>query len=178
MTRSGHRATAYGAAAIAYALAHHLGQGAVTAILAALLAIPGATAPDWLEIPWFGIEGRRSLIPHRTLTHWIVPWCLALTWALTTSEPTRASTVFMGFVVGGLTHLVMDVPNPTGIPILLPWRRMSLNLWTGDEMVLPMVLLSWAAGVFALYSVDALTLAHVTGVLMEVAADARAATGI
>ena len=50
MTRSGHHFTSLGAAAIAFSVAHrHHGYP----WLAAMLAVPGATAPDWPELAWF-----------------------------------------------------------------------------------------------------------------------------
>lgn len=37
-------------------------------------------------------------------------------------------------MVGGISHLLVDLPNPSGIPVLTPFHRMSLNCWeSGDR---------------------------------------------
>ena len=148
MTLNGHRASSLGAAAIAYSLAHfHHGQP----WMAAALAIPGATAPDWLEIAWFRKGIRHSLIPHRTWTHWLLFWGSLYSWALWSLPRQTWASAWLGFAVGGLLHLVMDLPNPSGIRFLHPFRqRVTLNWWRGDQMVAPMVLFSWAAGAWSL----------------------------
>ena len=40
---------------------------------------------------------------------------------------------FWGFGIGGLLHLLVDLPNPMGIPILTPTRRFSLKLWKSGK---------------------------------------------
>jgi len=35
----------------------------------------------------------------------------------------------LGFSFGGLLHLLTDLPNPMGIPIIAPNVRFSLKLW-------------------------------------------------
>ncbi|SIN83257.1 hypothetical protein SAMN05878249_3653 [Vreelandella aquamarina] len=44
--------------------------GGGPALAVAALALPGSTAPDWMEIR----VGPTTLIPHRTVTHWLLPW--------------------------------------------------------------------------------------------------------
>ena len=148
MTRSGHHFTSLGAAAIAFSVAHrHHGHP----WLAAMLAVPGATAPDWLELAWFRKGVRHSLIPHRTWTHWLLPWGWLYGYAFLSLDLQPWASAALGFAVGGLLHLLMDLPNPSGIRFLHPFRqRITLNWWRGDQMVTPLVLLSWAAGAAAL----------------------------
>lgn len=48
--------------------------------------------------------------------------------------PALPSELLLGFALSGLGHLVLDSPNPMGIPLLLPHKRISLNLWRSGEM--------------------------------------------
>ncbi|GAB3644726.1 metal-dependent hydrolase [Ramlibacter alkalitolerans] len=158
MTRTGHIATGWGAAALAYALAHRLGLSGLLPWIAAIGALPGVTAPDWMEIAWFDDKGwRKSVIPHRTWTHWLPLWALAFALCYFNVQQAWWVSAGLGFAVGGLTHLAMDVPNPTGIPISRPTRRrFSLRWWRSDQMVMPMVFLTWVAGAWALKASGAL----------------------
>jgi hypothetical protein len=121
----------------------------VYAFAAGVVGFAGATAPDWLEIPWAGFFGtRHSIIPHRTWTHWLFLWVCLL--GLSVGHPLLAETVagamLMAFCLGGLTHLIMDLPNPMGIPILHPNRRRSLKLWASGKNEIALVLLTWVIG--------------------------------
>lgn len=147
MTEDGHRLTGIGAALLGAALAHAAGGYAVPAIL---LALPGATAPDWLEWPRRTAGGSRtSVIPHRTLTHWVPLWLIAAGFGWAMAENPVASGL-LGFAVGGLTHLAVDLPNPMGIPLWTPWRRVSLRLWVSGSHEIEQVLASWVIGFFAM----------------------------
>lgn len=92
-------------------------------------------------------------IKHRTVTHWVPLWIAGLMWLLTTGSPLPyafGAEIYAGllaFVLGGLTHLLFDWPNPTGIPFIHPWRRHSLNWWRSGEADLLCVLL-WAGALF------------------------------
>lgn len=141
MTGRGHYLTGIGAGLIAAALCLQGVPGAAFA-----LALPGATAPDWLELPY--AQGKR-LIVHRTITHWLPLWLIALAWAWFHRD-TWAGSMTMGFVVGGLMHLLMDWPNPKGIPVLTPWRRISLKLWKSGQNEGLLVGISWGMGWMAL----------------------------
>lgn len=156
MTRTGHRVTGFGAAAISFSIAHtHHGMP----WLAAALAFLGVTAPDWLEIAWFSKGVRHSIIQHRTVTHWLLLWCGLYGLAFLSLQQEPWASALLGFAVGGLTHLVMDLPNPSGIHLLHPYRqRASLNWWRGDQMVGVMVLLSWLAGAMSLHWAGLVTL--------------------
>lgn len=87
--------------------------------------ILGATAPDWLEIPlWVG-GARFSLIPHRTITHWVALWVIFLAVALfeVVRNHNTASCGLCGFAAGALLHCVMDATTPMGVPVLNPLER-------------------------------------------------------
>lgn len=82
----------------------------------------GSTAPDWLEIPWW-INGQRySLIPHRTLTHWLLLWFAALS-TLTLLKTMPLTILATGFLVGGIVHICLDAVTPMGVPLIIPRRR-------------------------------------------------------
>lgn len=102
-------------------------------------AVLGASAPDWMEIPvwvrkrhWFSADEsqRYSLIPHRTITHTLSLWVVALAICLYrfgffgSAAPSRLGLVCLAFCVSGLGHLVLDGRTPMGIP-LLPFGRRS-----------------------------------------------------
>jgi len=111
------------------------------------LGIPLSVAAFAVPAGWYGgvfpdaIEkiGKLYWIEHRTVTHWIPLWLVALflvaqvEWAsLPYGE--YSQMIAYGFVAGAMTHLLFDLPNPTGIPLLTPWRRVSLNLWKSGRM--------------------------------------------
>jgi len=68
MTGKGHHAVGIGAALMSYAALIGRGYEEPMALIAAWAVLPGATAPDWLEISRGGGKKRRPLITHRTLT--------------------------------------------------------------------------------------------------------------
>jgi membrane-bound metal-dependent hydrolase YbcI (DUF457 family) len=100
-------------------------------------AIAGSSAPDWFEISrwkkgkkrWFKPDGqdvRQSLIGHRTLTHWFLLWAFLTPYCfyVVLKDPSNVLHVFfLGFVISGLLHVLMDARTPMGIPVLHPWRR-------------------------------------------------------
>lgn len=138
-----------------------LGYGVFSRVGAAFLAFWGATAPDWLEIAhaekgYNGKWQRVSVIPHRTFTHWLPLWTLpaiAVLFFLPVHgqiflHPYRADALalLLGFLTGGLSHLICDIPNPTGVPVLLPTakHRVSLRLWkSGSGFEWLEILLFW-----------------------------------
>lgn len=103
--------------------------------IVALGLLIGAEGPDILEVakpdprkPF----GRSSLIPHRTLTHWPPLWVFAIFFVYSHQvEYPRIAAFGYGFIGGSLLHLLLDAPNPTGIPIKTPLSksRRSLKLW-------------------------------------------------
>lgn len=105
------------------------------AILAALAAYAGSTAPDRLEIPRWKEEGfwpwsrrkvRHSAIPHRSLTHWVLPWLL-----LAGAGVWQGWPILWALALGGLLHCLLDGMTPMGVPVIDPRKRLSLNLVRG-----------------------------------------------
>jgi membrane-bound metal-dependent hydrolase YbcI (DUF457 family) len=139
MTRQGHHASGIliGIAVSAMLLAH-VGWLCVLALPGCAI---GANLPDRIE--W---SGRERWCEHRTITHWW-PWWVALTaWALW-SLPHAWAIPVLGVGIGAISHLLLDWPNPTGIPILHPWKRHSLRLWRSGqrEPLILIVLAGFAA---------------------------------
>lgn len=78
----------------------------------AVAGIIGATSPDWMEhLPriW---GGRR--VAHRTKTHVLVYWLGAV---LVTMMLTRLTPAPLWFAVGGLSHVLLDIFTPMGVPL-------------------------------------------------------------
>lgn len=112
--------------------------------LSAVFCIIGVNAPDYLEIR---IKGK-TLIPHRTITHWIPIWIVLFFYSIFSINSNYfnflvnfnlyklgivEASALLGFSIGGLLHLLFDLPNPMGIPFLTPWNRVSLNLWNSGK---------------------------------------------
>jgi inner membrane protein len=91
--------------------------------LAVITGAMGGNAPDALE--WIG--GLRW-ISHRTVTHWLPLWIAILGTGIGELHAPLGPAL-VGYGLGGLTHLLFDVPNPRGIPLLTPWRRITLDWW-------------------------------------------------
>lgn len=148
MTRGGHYATAL---ALALAGAALLPHGLVPHGLAfALGAAAGADAPDYLELPQFDALGRRrSLIAHRSWTHYWPFWATLAAFAVI-SMPWAAGSalVAFGYALAGLLHLSMDILTPMGIPLRWPpvGRRTSLRVYkTGSLREVAIIGLVWGA---------------------------------
>ena len=139
-----------------FGLAFGAGAGALMAdthdlVIGAIVfwaALPGSTAPDWLEMR----IGGRSLIRHRTLTHWPIPWLALGVFGFTLMSSTPiAGAGLLGFAVGGCSHLLGDAGTPMGVPVFTPYgARYSFRLWRGHQELLPVV----AAWVSAIYLVE------------------------
>lgn len=115
--------------------------------ITAISTILGATAPDWLEIRK---KGGGTVIRHRTITHYLPIWVTIFLLSLgylsqnefvannLPSIPNNLFTIgglsfLLGFSFGGLLHLLTDLPNPMGIPIIAPNVRFSLKLWKSGK---------------------------------------------
>ncbi len=110
--------------------------------LVALGMLLGARSPDRLEIPSFHrpTKTRRSVIPHRTLTHWPQLWIVItascwFTWQTSTDVLLYAITsTGLGFCAAAWLHLFMDIMTPMGIPLRTPFgSRSSFNLYKTSE---------------------------------------------
>jgi membrane-bound metal-dependent hydrolase YbcI (DUF457 family) len=156
MTGHGHRITGCILATITAPMALDMGM---TGYLMAIFTIIGASAPDFLEIR---AANGNTVIKHRTITHYVPLWIALLAYGclpfipLTPPLPTPnaiVSEIIIGFSLGGLLHLLWDLPNPMGIPVFTPYRRLSLNLWrSGKAEWLIFILMGgmsvWYWGVF------------------------------
>lgn len=130
MRGTGHNVTGFAAGLIA---APMVASDPIEYALTGLAAWLGGTAPDWLEMPYSKNGGRLSLIPHRRITHWVIPWALLFFGSASSLGEHPAALALFGFAIGGLTHLAMDIPNPAGIPLIHPWKRTSLQLWKSGQ---------------------------------------------
>jgi hypothetical protein len=159
--RTGHRLTGLAAGVLVAAWGWvHFGGISLTAVPAGYF---GGTAPDWLEISraeysqkyqrWM----RKSVIPHRTITHWWPLWMMSTiaAWFVIPTYPAFALWLpaALGFLAGGWMHLIMDIPNPTGIPIKTPRARSRYGLgwWKSGNALEPaagVLMLLLAVGIF------------------------------
>lgn len=146
MTGRGHTLVALAFAMTTYKVSLSLG---INPVLSSLATIVGGTAPDWLELRK---RTGGTLIRHRTITHWLIPWlCLFflsfgiiqeydILKPIEQKIPNEIVVFLFGFSIGGLLHLLFDLPNPMGIPILTPYNRMSLNLWKSGKFEIPIII--------------------------------------
>lgn len=162
MTGKGHTWVSLAFSIATYKIGLQLG---ITPLLVSVATIVGGTAPDWMEIRK---KNGGTVIKHRTVTHWLPLW-LALfffTYGLITKNETLYQfydfnfnqyllSFLFGFSIGGLLHLLVDIPNPMGIPILTPTRRFSLKLWKSGKFEVPIVT---AFFIFSLYYIGVLNL--------------------
>ena len=141
MTGKGHFSTG-----LTFSLSAFLFSKDVGAIswLSTIFCLFGVNAPDYLEIR---IKGD-TFIPHRTITHWIPIWTGLFLYSIFSLNPNYfqflsdfnlyqlgnvEASALLGFSMGGLLHLLFDLPNPMGVPLLTPWHRVSLNLWNSGN---------------------------------------------
>jgi len=98
----------------------------------------GARGPDRLEISSYNrrTKIRRSVIPHRTLTHWPPLWVIMTVACWSVLDETQdillytVASVGIGFCAASWLHLIMDIMTPSGIPLISPFgSRTSLNLY-------------------------------------------------
>lgn len=135
MTSYGHRLTGVAAGIIAGAIANFYGGWGLAALVAASI---GGTAPDDLEI-WRSVKnkgivtGKVPIIKHRTLTHVILIWISLALWSGVNLGGALYWDLLFGYSMGGLMHLIVDFPNPMGVPVINPYTRYSLNWWKSGQ---------------------------------------------
>lgn len=149
MTKTGHQLTGLGAALASIGVLGVLFPG-INLLILGICAFFGSTSPDWLEIP-LGWQGRKrlSVIAHRTWTHWWPIW-IGLSLFGSGLLGNTPYPYLLAFCLGAWTHLLMDIPNPMGIPLWSPWKRVSLKLWKSTEHVSALALGSWGVGALVL----------------------------
>lgn len=72
-----------------------------------------------------------SLFGHRTVLHALLPWLTAfnLLWPVFAAVPLRWA-IFAGAAIGIMSHLFLDMLNPSGIPLFWPLRsRLGFGLF-------------------------------------------------
>lgn len=162
MTGKGHTWVSLAFSIATYKIGMQLGA---TPLLVSVATIVGGTAPDWMEIRK---KAGGTVIKHRTITHWLPLWLILFffTYGLITKNETLLNfynfnineyilSFLFGFSIGGLLHLLVDIPNPMGIPILTPTRRFSLKLWKSGKFEIPIVTVFF---IFSLYYIGVLSL--------------------
>lgn len=147
MTGFGHTHTGIGTSiAIYYGFYNYVtSQNMWISIISAFVFIMGATAPDWLEMRK---KDGGTRIAHRTITHWVPLWCLLVYFGFQLKSNTGFDielfknelvlegvySLIIAFGLGGLLHLLTDLPNPMGVPLLTWKHRVSLKLWKSGKM--------------------------------------------
>ena len=110
------------AAAVGAALALHLPPAGVAE------ACAGAVLPDVLDQKLAGLartpRGRQKIFNriHRGATHWFGWWLALFLAALVLGLPPLQRAVLTGLGFGGLSHVVLDMLTPHGVP-LQPFSR-------------------------------------------------------
>jgi inner membrane protein len=124
------------AAAVAAALALDLPPGGV------LAACAGAVLPDVLDQRLSGLaltsRGRQRIFNrvHRGITHWFGWWVVLFAGAAAAPVSPPAQAMLAGLGFGGLSHVLLDMCTPQGVP-LRPFSRagrFSLNLCTTGSL--------------------------------------------
>lgn len=165
MTGKGHTWVSLAFSIATYKMGLQLGMTGAEPFLVSVGTILGGTAPDWMEIRK---QNGGTVIKHRTITHWLPIWLLVFFFffgLITKNEMLfqyydfkvnmHILAFFWGFGIGGLLHLLVDIPNPMGIPILTPNRRFSLKLWKSGKFEPPIVI---AFLIFSLYYIGVLNI--------------------
>lgn len=108
-------------AAVGMALVLHLPPAGV------LASCLGAVLPDMLDQR----AARLTRNPqrtfnriHRGVTHWFGWWLAIFLGAALLPAPPSVRALVLGLGFGGLSHIVLDMLNPSGVP-LLPFSRKS-----------------------------------------------------
>lgn len=104
-------------------------------------AVSGSRAPDHLE----GEFLNHRIIRHRTLTHWFPFWLIVLILGIHETTRTSLSWLLVGYSGAALLHIFCDALTPMGVPVLTPWRRVSLRMvhgWAGELTVIVLAFLS------------------------------------
>jgi len=128
MTRRGHYKTGIGLSLCAASIALWVGYSLVQATIIMVMAIVSAALPDTMEIKWWRRGVRHSVIPHRTLTHWLAPWLAACVWITWIGLNPYMGSLLFGVAAGATGHILMDWLTPMGVPVMSPFRRHSLRL--------------------------------------------------
>ena len=138
MTKQGHYGFGVGVGLMTGAGVLRLTGSPVLSVMSGMAALAASALPDALEMKWWQWGKRHSLIPHRTLTHWVPAWLGAATWlgaqlwgATEVSQRSMMLAVGIGVASGCLGHCVADYMTPMGVPMgINPFRRRSARILT------------------------------------------------
>lgn len=113
--------------------------GAILAACAMALPLPaialawaGAVAPDWIDQKASSMattaRGRQRIFNriHRGTSHWLGWWLALLLGAM--ALPGLWQGWLAGFALGGVSHVMMDMLTPQGVPLLPFSRRGKLTV--------------------------------------------------
>ena len=154
MTGSGHTLSGLVSSIPLTVLAFNTTLSVTATIAVASCCVVGATAPDWLEIPYSStkrtINGKQKKVikrvfKHRGITHIAAIWVISFFWAFLYLKdghdpfnnieiPQTLVAMLFGFSWGGILHLLGDLPNKQKIPIFTPLDGISFNLWKSGKM--------------------------------------------
>lgn len=115
--------------------------GAILAASALAIPLPGiaaawagAVAPDWIDqavCRMLGAPGKRQKIfnrIHRGTTHWLGWWLASFCIALALPLPAPLFALCIGFALGGVSHVILDMLTPQGVPVWPFSRKCKLSL--------------------------------------------------
>lgn len=128
---------------------------AIASIIAIIL---GSIAPDWMEMPTFSLSKRsfKRIIPHRTLTHWVLGWVGLVYYGYTGFEESvgfwsngdSSYLLILAFSLGALLHTLQDLMTPHGVPIFIPFYERSKIPIVRGEFFEKMFVFLFALGIY------------------------------
>jgi len=183
LTGKGHKIVGLIVAIGTFKYSLNLDYNYYVSFIAAVFTFFGSTAPDDLEIRRKVYDGgvcvgTRTVIPHRTITHWVLAWVLFFifsnsfftlgnsgvigeSYLLDTIDLTYDylgvyyEYIFAGLVgysIGGILHLIVDIPNKKPIPIFTLKDKLALHLWKSgkyENLIIAffVVVVAWYCGI-------------------------------
>lgn len=131
--------------------------------LAVFAAFLGAVLPDMADqslsrlAPGKRMRQKMFNRIHRGNSHWFGWWLLFFMLPLAFALPEFAREILAGFALGGLSHVMLDMFTPRGVPLLPvgPARNLAIPVCStgkpGEYVILALLI---AAGVFLLFSIS------------------------
>ena len=109
----------------------HIMEATVYPLIGVIMAMPGSLLPDIdIERSKLGskVKWLSKHMTHRGITHTLlVPLLVAIIFFFTQSIPVLPSLLF-GFEIGYVAHIVADLFNKKGCPILWPLSKAKLHI--------------------------------------------------
>lgn len=159
MTGKGHFATGIAFSLISFDYTNSIGGYGIISAFACIIGVNAPDYLEMWRKKYDINGKYLSSVPriqHRTITHIVLLWALLLLFSYINiqgmngdiSSYPKAINYFsinhlfepniyynamfsflFGYAIGGNLHLLTDLPNPKGIPLIFPKKRFSLNLW-------------------------------------------------